>query len=426
VRRDDRASVTRRAFQRDGALAWLVAIAGCALPGCRGAAPRASQTQPRPAASRSDVHAVSTALPLAHASAFELVATSEGAVLVWAPPAACRSGLRVLRLAADGSMPEPAVAVSAVCGGADTDVMELTAAAGGGRLGVALIVEDKARGEARVLGTQASDSAHAFAPIVQLGAAEPNGRAERGRLELVGSESGQLRVTWHAPRAACAGESGSCAQLVSEPYPPAAQAAGRLTDTREIPQPCPRLLMGAVWTDGVWYDAFCALAAPSRAADYDVAAGPRFTHVYAIRPEISYAEADPTLQDCEPLGLAPSRTGAIVWGRCSDGLRAQMLAPDGRRQTISGTTRSVECADGRPVLRLRGANGPGATFPLDAPRDRLELWLPPELASPDSRAAFTGRHLLVATPEAGGLVVHSHHCDTQGLVSVVSDPRPML
>jgi hypothetical protein len=426
VRRDDRVSLTRRASQCDSALARLVAIAGCVLAGCRGGAPSTSQTQPGQAAGRRDIQAGGALLPLAHASAFELVATSAGAVLVWAPPGACRTGLRARRLAADGSMSEPAVVLSAACGGADADadVMELTAAAGGGRLGVVLIAEDKVQREARVLGTQAADSAHAFAPVVQLGAAEPTGRAERGRVELVAAEGGQLRVAWHAPRTACVGESGSCAQLLSEPYPPAAEAAGRRTDTREIPQPCPRLLMGAIWTDGVWYDAFCALAAAG-AADYDVA-GTRFTHVYAIRPEISYAEVDPTLQDCEPLGLAPSRTGAIAWGRCADGLRAHMFAPEGRRQTVSGITRSVECAAGRPVLRLRGASGSGATFPLDAPRDRLELWLPPELASQDSRAAFTGRHLLVATPQAGGLVVHSHHCDTQGLVSVVSDARPML
>jgi hypothetical protein len=401
--------------------------AGCRAGASKSAAARAPQLASRAEPQQTAPHIAAQAFraPLAHASAFELVATSEGAVLVWAPPAACRSGLQVRRLAADGSMQEPGVVLDAACGGdADLDVVELTAAAGGGRLGVAFVVADKAQQQARVLGTQAADSARAFAPVLQLGAAEPRGLPQRGRVELVAAESGQMRVAWQGPRAACVGESGSCAQLVSEPYPPALDAAGRRTDTREIPQPCPRMLVGSVWTQGVWYDAFCALGARGESQSDSVAL--RITHVYAIRPEIFYAEAEPTLRDCEPLGLAPSRNGAVAWGRCSDGLRAQLLAPEGHRQTVSAATRSVECADGRPVLRLRGASGEDAAFPLSAPRDRLELWLPPELANEASRAVFTGRHLLVASPQAGGLVVHSHHCDTQGLVSEVSDARPML
>jgi hypothetical protein len=415
-------SVTRRASRRDRALVGLCLLLGCAAVGCRAGASKVSQAQPQQTAPHTAAQALRA--PLAHASAFELVATSEGAVLVWAPPGACRTGLQVLRLAADGSMREPALVLPAACGGdADADVVELTAAAGGGRLGVAFVVEDKK--QARVLGTQAADSARAFAPIMQLGAAEPSGRAERGRLELVAAEGGQMRVAWQAPRAACVGESGSCAQLVSEPFPPALDAAGRRTDTREIPQPCQRMLVGSVWTQGVWYDAFCALSARRSASETDSAAQ-RVTQVYAIRPEIFYAEAEATLQDCEPLGVAPSRSGAVAWGRCSDGLRAHTLAPEGRRQIVSAAKRSVECTDGRPVLRLHGASAAGDAFPLSAPRDRLELWLPPELASEDSRAVFTGRHLLVASPQPGGLVVHSHHCDTQGLVSEVSNAGPML
>ncbi|HEX4353732.1 MAG TPA: hypothetical protein VHZ95_12475 [Polyangiales bacterium] len=342
------------------------------------------------------------------------MATSDGALLIWAPATACKTGLLVQRLGADGSAPRAPIAIDPACGGGE--IVEVAAASGGGRLGIAFIVEDKGARRARVLGTYASDSGEAFAPVLPLGAAEPTGRAARGRLELVATESGQMRIGWQAPRAACVGDTGSCAQILSEPYPPPSDPIERRTDTREIPQPCERFLTGSVWTGGVWYDGFCAL---------DRSSVPT-TQVYSIRPEISYAEVDPTLQDCEPLGLSPSAAGAVAWGRCADGLAAHFLAPEGRRQIVRNAERTLECAEGRPSLRLHGSQQTGEALPLRAPRDRLEGWLPASLASDDARAAFTGRDLLVAAPEAGHLVVTSHHCESQRLVSDVGGTRPML
>jgi hypothetical protein len=349
---------------------------------------------------------------LARAAVFELVATSEGAVLVWAPPRVCERGLQVQRLATDGSLQNAtSIAVCPAGAAVESSVFELSAAAGGGRLGVAFIMQQA--GQARVLATHGSDAADTFAPVVPLGAAEPASSIERSRLWLSASESGQLRVAWQAPRAACVGSHGTCAPVIAEPLPPAVDAASRRTDTREIPWPCERLLVGSTWTLGVWYDAFCAL---------DRTGQEPTTQVYAIRPEIFYAEAVAALTDCGALGVSPSRAGAAVWGSCADGLRVHLIAPEGRRQVIHDVKRALTCEGGRPVLRIQGRSAQEA-MPLDGPRDRLELWLPPELAPQGSRVTFTGRRLLVAATQGGRLFVKSHRCEGQRLVS---DTSPML
>jgi hypothetical protein len=418
----DSQRITRGAQNRDCALSALLCVACVWLGACRGStADRAARARSQQQALSAPASAKVTAPggSLGQVAAFELVATSEGALLIWVPPAVCERGLRVQRLDADGNVQpgSPTATIPACATARAGAVTELSAAAGGGRLGVAWILE--AAGQAQVLGTHGGDAAEAFAPVLPLGAAEAGPRApqtQRGRLWMVASESGQLRVAWHAPRVACAGEAGTCAQLVSEAHPPAVEAAGRRTDVREIPHPCPRLLVGSVWTQGVWYDAFCALGVTTATDQQST------THVYAIRPEIFYAEADPVLRDCEPLGLSPSRTGAVAWGRCRDGLRAHTLAPEGRRQ-LDGATRSASCEAGRPVLRVRGQSGQGDSLVLDAPRERLELWLPPELASEGGRAVFTGRRLLVAWARGDHLVVQSLRCQGRALVS---EPAPML
>lgn len=343
---------------------------------------------------------------LTRPGAFELVATSEGALLAWAE-GACRAGVHVQRFDANGEPQLQAASVEACDPSrpqADEPIVELSAVASGGKLALAWITEGASPA---VLGTYATDHAADFAPTLQLGAAEPGASSERGRLLLSASETGQQRVAWRAPRGPCASEPRGCAMLVTQPHPPANEAAARRTDTREIPFPCARLLVGSTWSQGVWYDAFCAL---------DGEAGSATTQVYAIRPEIFYAEVVPVLRGCAPLGAAPSQSGIVVFGQCGSTLRAHVLR-EGRRQAIDVSDRQVRCEAGRPVLELHADGGAIETLRLDAPRDRLELWLPAKLAPPGSRAAFTGRRLLIATLQANRLTLRSQHCEGQTLVS---------
>src|SRR6185312_4632852 len=119
------------------------------------------------------------------------------------------------------------------------------------------------------------------------------------RLAIAGADNGQMRVSWRAPEGPCSGSPGMCARVLTSSHPPTQEAAARGRDAREIPDPCSPLLVGALWRRGVWYEAFCALSGPRENIEPT-------TEVYAIRPEIYYAEAFPTLVGCTPLGVAPA------------------------------------------------------------------------------------------------------------------------
>jgi hypothetical protein len=138
--------------------------------------------------------------------------------------------------------------------------------------------------------------------------------------------------------------------------------------------------------------------------------------VYAIRPEIFYAEAFPVLAGCVPLGVAPAPRGVLVLGMCADGLRVHALG-DSHRDVIANAVRDVRCDSGRPSLEIHNGQGQAIAYKLDAPTDRLELWLSGKLATSESRVAFTGRTLLIATVEDARLSVRAWKCQGETLVS---------
>jgi hypothetical protein len=366
--------------------------------------PAAKESKPSPVATVS-------APRLTSGAPFELVATSDGALLLWAT-GPCREGLQLQHFDANG-VPRGSMQTLSACEPSHPDarITELVAVAGGGKLGVAWISEGA--GGSEVLGSYGRDSGVTLAPTLPLGAAETSG-PPHSRLWLSGAESGQLRLAYRAPKAACDAAPSGCALVVSQAHPPGSEAAQRGGgDTREVPFPCERLMVGSTWNRGIWYDAFCAL---------DGAAGRATTEVYAIRPEIFYAEATPVLAGCTPLGLAPSQMGAVVFGRCGDELRVHVLRETQTRALIV-RERRLQCDAGRPVLTLIGDHDERETFRLDAPRDRLELWIPPKIAPNESRVAFTGRRILIATVQANRLMLRTQHCEAQRLVS---DPPTML
>ncbi|HET8936088.1 MAG TPA: hypothetical protein VFN67_21730 [Polyangiales bacterium] len=404
--------IVRRTF-----LTMLLALHAC--DGCKNAQPQTAIT----ASPKRNV--IARAAPhLRNAMAFELVATSGGAVLIWAP-GACSDGIRVQRYAPDGEPVAEPTRIDA-CGPlelADAEVVQLSAVADGGKLGLAWVVRDAS--QAHVLGSFGADTASAFAPTLLLGAAENSALPRRSRLSMAAAESGQMRVSWRAPRGPCSNGPGQCARVLTSSHPPAENVAERGTDTREVPEPCPELLVGASWNRGVWYEAFCAMEARppidgTAAADAaSVTNGPRaepITEVYAIRPEIFYAEAFPVLVGCKPLGVAASPRGVLVQGMCGDGLRIHALG-ESSREVMSSAVRDVRCESGRPSLEIHNGQGQSLVYKLDAPTDRLELWLTDKLATSESRAAFTGRKLLIATVEDTQLKMHAWKCHGESLVS---------
>ena len=343
---------------------------------------------------------------VANAAAFELVASSQGAVLIWAG-GPCTDGVHVQRFASDGS-PVGQPAHLPGCGesrGADAQIVQVTAAAEGGRLGLAWIVRDDSRAE--VFGSFGADSGDLFSPTLLLGAAARTVTSERGQLSLAGAESGQMRVSWRATDGRCSTGQASCARVVSDAHPPAESAAARGKDIREVPVPCPQLLVGALWRRGVWYESFCALEGPD--------ARP-MTEVYAIRPEIYYAEAFAVLAGCTPLGIAPAARGVVVMGMCTEGLTIHALG-ESHREVIANAVRDVRCDAGRPTLMIHNRQGQSLAYKLEAPTDRIEPWISDTLAVSGSRVAFTGRRLLVATVHNASLEVRAWKCQGESLVS---------
>jgi hypothetical protein len=258
-----------------------------------------------------------------------------------------------------------------------------------------------------VLGSFGADTGNAFAPTLLLGAAAPDNLPGRSRLSIAGAESGQMRVSWRATDGRCSTGQEHCARVLTTSHPPAAETAARGTDAREVPVPCPELLVGALWRHGVWYESFCAVDGP-RAEPV--------TEVYAIRPEIFYAEAFPVLAGCTPLGVAPAARGVLVLGMCADGLRVHALG-ESHRDVIANAVRDVRCESGRPTFTIRNGQGQSIAYKLDAPTDRLELWVSGKMATSESRVAFTGRKLLVATLEDTLLKVQAWKCQGESLVS---------
>jgi hypothetical protein len=315
--------------------------------------------------------------------------------------------VRVQRYATDGEpVGEPARLDG--CGptqAADAQIVQLSAVADGGKLGLAWVVRD--HNEAHVLGSFGADNGTAFAPTLLLGAAATDALPGRSRLSLAGAENGQMRISWRATDGRCSSGEDNCARVLTSSHPPAEQVAARGSDAREVPVPCPELLVGALWNRGVWYESFCALEGPH--------AEP-VTEVYAIRPEIFYAEAFPVLAGCMPLGVAPSPRGVLVLGMCADGLRVHALG-DSHRDVIANAVRDVRCDSGRPTLEIHNGQGQSITYKLDAPTDRIELWLSTKLARSESRVAFTGRKLLIATLEGTRLKVQAWKCQGESLVS---------
>lgn len=345
--------------------------------------------------------------------AFELVGTSDGALLVWAPPGSCTRGLSLQRFDAGGvrqgaTSNGPTLACGAEPAGPSTGattarITEVAAAAGGGRLGVAWIAERGASAE--VLATHADDGAERFAPAVELAASVTAGSASRARVQLTASETGQFRVGFREADAACSARAGRCAHYLTRPLPGPRPADGRGVEAREIPRPCERMVGGGVWVGGTWYDAVCARD-PGAA-----------THVFAIRPEISYAEAVRTLEDCEPLGISPGENFAVAWGRCDDGIAARVLSPQpARDKLVRQVARTLACRDGRPLARVTGADGSRFEVAFGPPRARVEGYLPDEFGSA-ARAVWTGEALVVARPSQGGdLRVEAWRCAGGALV----------
>ena len=343
--------------------------------------------------------------PRASNPAFDLVVADGGAVLVWAMPYDRGGGVHLVPLTALGDLRgEQHSIVQAGTPGAGAAVsdqpleaVEVAAASGGGRLGVAWAVREQTG--VRGFATHGPATGETFGPPEALGPMDPGTLGRRGLLAMAASPDGTVALLHRGPRRACADHRGEqCTGL-------SVVRLGQASDARRgvglsIPRPCGQAVLGHLFVGGSWYYGVCA----------EAEAGPTNT-IYAIQFEPEYAQAVPLLPGCTVEGMAPGLEGVVLVGDCGGQIEAVRVTRAARQQAaLHNAQKEIRCANGLPALRLFSAGGAEISLPLSAPAAGLAPLLPSRIAPAGSRAVWTGEALLVAVPRAREVAMHRYQC----------------
>ncbi len=388
-------TITRRAWI---GLSVLVACSNAA-PGRSGDSPNKSNT-----ASFKPSCWPWTAPSLSAPGAFDLALISDGALLVWSPR---QGGLRVQVLDRSGA-PRGAprdVIVSNVPAHGDR-VIEVAATAAAGDVGFAWVTA-QADGHMALAG-RTSERAPQALSAESLGAVEV-ASGTRGRVLIASSEDGEISATWRNERAACQAQTGVCSHYARRAIHLGDHAA-RPVIAREMVAPCESMLVGSLWADGSWYEAVCH-------HDPEPVA-----YLFSFRPEISYAEATELMAGCSAFALSRAQIGAALWATCPEGLT---VAARSHLSTTSpvlrGVTEAVRCEASRPVLAASTVDGV-FELPLAAAVDGIGAALP---GVPfDTRAVWTGSHVIAAFEAQGALRLVTGACGPDGFNWCGLSPRP--
>lgn len=321
--------------------------------------------------------------PVASASSFDLVPLDDGAVLGWSsPPPDAR--ISVIALGPLGEARGSDVLVS------ERLAIELAMASEGGRMALAWVSQSSHRSmEIVAEAAFAPGGVGSFSAPIGLGISDPLITPHRGRLALATADDGAFYVSHRLPIAPCTSGLPSCT-LMGRRRLDLPDAMGRGDEPLEVPGACEPFIAGTIGNHGTWFSALC----------HEVDGAP-VTTVYAIRPSLSLAAANEMLPGCAPRALVPTAGGAALIGECADGVGVAWqdelgrVVGDARAATLTTT-----CVDGRPVLGVAGTQS--LSVPLTAPVARIEGLLPPEVASSDARAVWTGSSILVARHRALG------------------------
>jgi hypothetical protein len=345
---------------------------------------------------------------LATDTAFDLVPSSGGAVLGWAPSEG--GVLRVTRFDAEGrAQPFASAAAAVELRGIGARAADLAVSAGSE--GVALAwseTVDSAR-RLRAAWVSPNGSSRSF----ELGDAAPLELA-RGALALAGREAGALLLARGADTLCARPSDGSCSELRFFQIRPDAALPTGLSLT--VPSPCearsaqlvaPRPSDAAA-ANGRFDYAICSGVGPARALT-----------VFSIQPSPAYAAAEELFAGCTPLGAGRFAGDAVFVARCASGRRMATVPADGGQIRVQDLDeRGLVCGAHGPLLRLgRTWLRPGE------PLGDLELLLNDDLAPPGARAVWAGSALLVARLEEGALRLTRHGCRGSSLVELegVSD-----
>ena len=363
---------------------WVITLAGVSVA-CDEDVAQSSPSKTEPLARGPSSSPLALRAVLASPTAFDLIATFDGAKLVWASKS---DGFELLEqpIGRDGRLKGGVAELAG--GGARGRVTDLVAA----QLdrGVAVAWVEQLGNEARASAT-VSDGRGAH-EIVDLGAAWPTRTVHRGNLALAGAREYAL-VFVRGTEEPCSEGQKQCFGfgLYRLEATGAANARGL---PLSVPVPCSEYSTLLSVVEGRWHYAVCTLA--------DAAP---VTTLFNIQFEPEYAAAEQLLKGCRPLGLFEHDREVWLSADC-DGKRRVTRGSGTLRATHELSGLVFECGSGQPRLRSGDFE-----LRLAAPRSHVHTLLGPPWVPERARAVWTGAALVVASADRGGVSLTRYACE---------------
>ncbi len=214
-----------------------------------------------------------------------------------------------------------------------------------------------------------------------------------GDLALHAGPTGDFRLLHRTSPEACQGE--ACVAFRHHVLGHHSQA-GRRGVVLAVPERCERALYGVSHAQGRTYYGLCG-----------VQQGAPLSTLYLLQPEPQYAQAEPAFEGCEPGGVLARADGegVLFSAHCPEGRRGVAFELPGVPPRVLGQVEAPGCVGGMPSLHVGEAREA-----LSSTRDRLEAFLPPELARVGDRVVWTGQAYVRARLDSGAVLLESWSC----------------
>ena len=343
---------------------------------------------------------------LSERAAFDLLVDGSGVTLFWGEPV--ENGGRILQQRLDQrghALDAPTPVLPDLDG--EARVLELMAASTSD--GRALVWRETIGAAARAQATWLRDGQRAqrldFGPATDL--------PGRGHV-AISAGFGEVIALTRGPREAC--PEGHCGPFLFHRF--GDPQGDRRGSPLSVPAPCHGVSTALVHTGPRWHYGLCTQR-------------PMRTTVFTIQPKPEYARALELLDGCSLRGtlvrdtaLGPS--GLIV-GECRAGRRVAFI-PEDDVPPLELDIGEPQARCSKDQLQVVGKHGFIQTF--DTPHDHVEALLPSRLSPPSSRAAWTGKTLLIATASEAESVLSlkAYACQHELLLPVSAaddrDPPP--
>ena len=384
-----------RARVSGGCLVALVGVcAACDKAAEQGQPPAgAAETKQRPGAPRArgpSSETLELRAELASPTAFDLIATYDGAKLVWAPRG---ENFRLLEqpIARDGRLKGgsaslasgPSLAGSAARGRA-TDLVAAQL-----DRGVAVAWVEQLGNEARA--SALVSDARGAPELSDLGAAWPTGTVHRGNIALAGAREYAL-VFVRGTEEPCSEGQSQCFGFGLYRLEPEGAAHARGLPL-SVPVPCSEYSTLLAISEGRWHYAVCTLAGAAPV-----------TTLFNIQFEPEYAAAEQLLQGCRPRGLFEHAGDVWLSGDCA-GARSAVRGTGKQRAVYDLSGLVFDCSSGE-------ARVVGGDFELrfGAPQTQVHAFLGPPWVPAHARAVWTGGALVVAAEQGGSVRLTRYAC----------------